>query len=115
MGLVKREFPREALILAGLQVWMHRSEGGFASFGLEEFAQLLAQRKSCAVEPALDGGNGQVEGGGDVLVGEAVDVLEEEDRSIVVGKLGDGLLDGGAQLGGHRLLVGPLRPVARRI
>src|SRR5258708_25470792 len=98
---------------------MHGPGGGFVNWAslarfLEKLAQLLPQRQPSAVQAALYRGHRQIEGAGDVLVGEPVHVLEEEYRPIILGKLRDGLVDGRPQLRGHHPLVCALRPVAER-
>src|SRR5207237_10482854 len=101
MGLVKPRFLSErADSLSGLLEKMHRSGGGFASFcgTLEEFSKFFRECARGAVEPALDRGHRQIQRRGDVLVGKAVHVLEQEHRPVVFGQLPDGLLDGLAQL-----------------
>src|SRR6267142_5309826 len=83
---------RRPTILAGPGRKMHSRRWGFGgspSFGgsVEELAQLLAEGEAGAVQAALDGRDGQVERVGDVLVGEAVHVLEQEHGPVVVGQL----------------------------
>src|SRR6266436_786665 len=78
----------------------------------EELAKLFAQCEPGPVQPALDGGYGQIEGVRDFLVGEPVHVLQQEHCSIVFGQAGDRLVDRAAQLTVHHLLVGALGPVA---
>src|SRR5215813_5785226 len=93
MGLVKRACTVEVVwpptIVADPRGKMHFESDGFVqsgSFGgfVEELAQLLTQGQAGPVEPAFHSRYGQIQRLGDVLVGQPVDVLEEEDGAVIV-------------------------------
>src|SRR3954467_10379501 len=59
----------------------------------KEVAELLAQREPCAVEAALHRRHRQIERGSDLLVGEAVHVLEQKHGPIILRQGADRLVD----------------------
>src|SRR4051812_25480736 len=79
---------------------------------VEKFAQLLAQGQPGPVQAALHRRDRKLQGVCDIVVGEPIHVLEQEDRAVVFRQLLDGLVDGAAELGAHHPLVRPLGPVA---
>src|SRR6266850_4334451 len=93
MGLVKRARPVGSRLAANDSSRPAKKDAArkqrircFRSFRgyVEELTQLLAQGQPGAVEPAFHCGDGQIQRLGDVLVGQSVHVLEEEDRPIIV-------------------------------
>ncbi len=61
-----------------------------------------------AVDIRLHGAEGQVQRGGDLLVGTPLDVPEHDAGAVFGAELGDGALDGGAELAGFHLVQGGL-------
>src|SRR5438445_821981 len=93
--------------LRGMRI---RPSGSFRA--VEEFAQLLAQRKPGAVQAAFHRRDREIERVRDVLVRQPVDVLEQEHRPVVVRKVCDRSVDRCAQFARHHLFVRALRPIA---
>src|SRR4051794_3424539 len=79
--------------------------GGQATFG-GELVQRLLQRLSSAMQPTHHGTDRDVEDVGDLLVGEALDIGEEDGQPEVLGQRLDRLLDLGLREEVHELVLG---------
>jgi hypothetical protein len=64
----------------------------------------LAEREAATVDPALRGGDAQVEGGSNLLVREPRDITQDDGLPVLEGQLGERREDAGAEimrLGNH--------------
>src|SRR5829696_5972773 len=93
-------------------------DGGLPLWGARgrSFSRMLqrpAKLVPGAVDVGLDGAEGEIEGGGDLLVRPALDVSKQDARSVLGPEPGDGPLDRRSQLLGLHLLEGGLRRIGK--
>src|SRR3981189_2755234 len=106
MGLVKRlflweSFGRRDINRPGKKDALPRGRiGRFGAPGgsVKDLAKLLPQGQAGAVQPALHGRDRQIQRVGDVLVGEPVHVLEQEQGSLLPFIIMPALVDRASQL-----------------
>src|SRR5262245_29334500 len=74
--------------------------------GSHVLRQALAQEETRAVNPRLDGGQADLEGFGNLRIGQPLDVVEDERRPVIPGKLAHRLPEDVPQLGLDGGLIG---------